>query len=159
MSLVDSESAIYQHALELDGELTWERAKVDWLKKQLQELHPQVVAMEHLPWERALMAQDLQRAEERRHAELQRAEKRRVAALHAAQVARGTTCTKRTGKRSPLEPPCRCLRPGELCSAQPEPSPPTPALAEEYKHWYPAGWFNDIQPLPPITLASLPPRP
>ncbi|GAA0168609.1 hypothetical protein LIER_23285 [Lithospermum erythrorhizon] len=70
MAQADSESSLYQHALELDGELARERAKVDRL----------------------------------------------------------------------------------------ESSPPTPTLDEEYKHRYPTGWFSDTRPLPPLTLASLPPR-
>ncbi|GAA0169507.1 hypothetical protein LIER_23977 [Lithospermum erythrorhizon] len=49
MALVDSESSFYQHALELDGELASEWAKVDRLCQWLQELHPQVFAVEHLP--------------------------------------------------------------------------------------------------------------
>ncbi|GAA0146303.1 hypothetical protein LIER_06294 [Lithospermum erythrorhizon] len=40
MALADSESAIYQYVLELDGELAKECAKVDRLRKQLQEFHP-----------------------------------------------------------------------------------------------------------------------
>ncbi|GAA0152918.1 hypothetical protein LIER_11277 [Lithospermum erythrorhizon] len=60
MVLANSESAIYENALELDGELALERAKVDRLREHLQELHPQVVAVKHLPWESVLMAQHLQ---------------------------------------------------------------------------------------------------
>ncbi|GAA0171520.1 hypothetical protein LIER_25529 [Lithospermum erythrorhizon] len=83
-----SESVLYQHAMELDGDLARERAKVDRLREQLEELHPQVVAVEHLPWESYLMAQVLRREEERRLADLHRAKKRRVAALRALQDAR-----------------------------------------------------------------------
>ncbi|GAA0163176.1 hypothetical protein LIER_19107 [Lithospermum erythrorhizon] len=37
-ALEDSDCSIYQHALELDGELGMDRAMVDRLRKQLQEL-------------------------------------------------------------------------------------------------------------------------
>ncbi|GAA0183276.1 hypothetical protein LIER_30715 [Lithospermum erythrorhizon] len=40
MALAKSKLAIYQHSMELDGELTRERAKLNRLRKQLQELHP-----------------------------------------------------------------------------------------------------------------------
>ncbi|GAA0150359.1 hypothetical protein LIER_37106 [Lithospermum erythrorhizon] len=85
MALADSESALYQHALELDGELSREGTKVDRLREKLQELHRQVVAVEHLPGERALMAHYLQREEERTRGDHQRAKRRWVVVLHIAQ--------------------------------------------------------------------------
>ncbi|GAA0170843.1 hypothetical protein LIER_41032 [Lithospermum erythrorhizon] len=65
---------------------------------------------------------------------------------------RGTACTNPTAKRSPSGT-------AVLVPPEPEPSPQLPALPEEYKRWYAAGWFSDTRPLPPLTLASLPPRP
>ncbi|GAA0160074.1 hypothetical protein LIER_38971 [Lithospermum erythrorhizon] len=105
-------SSIYQHALELDGELTRERAKVDRPKKWLQELHPKMVAADHFPWELALAAQDLKKAEEKRNAALQTAR----SARRERDDLRRAYCQ---------DSPLRC-RPVGFCSALSRPNPLTP---------------------------------
>ncbi|GAA0155053.1 hypothetical protein LIER_12874 [Lithospermum erythrorhizon] len=138
MALADSESA-----LELDSELARKLVKVDKVRKRLQELHPKMVDIDHFPLERALIAQDLKKAEEKRDA------------------ARSTRRERDDIRRAYYQDiPFRC-QPDEAAVLSnfvlhyQNQIPQLLGLAEEYRRRYPTGWLDNTQPLHSISTILL----
>ncbi|GAA0186043.1 hypothetical protein LIER_33331 [Lithospermum erythrorhizon] len=128
MILVDSESAFYQHALELDGEIAREWAK------RVQEIKG--AGLHRAERRRAVVLRALQDARRERD-DLHHA-------YHHDIPLRNCRVSSSILADFVLHNQIRV--------------PQLPALVEEYKRRYPARWFSDTRPLHLLTLVTLPPR-
>ncbi|GAA0174742.1 hypothetical protein LIER_28073 [Lithospermum erythrorhizon] len=141
LALEDGNSVRHHRVSRLKEQLFRVRSKVEELEKELQGLRLLADAASHFTWERALLAQDLKKAEEERDT------------VHeAARFA----CKEREGLRRACcqDNPLRCLRAGvavlsDFVMHYQESIPSLPSLAEEYRRRYPARWLDNTIPLPP----------